>query len=182
MLEMEWVPALEDGPDHWLDREWPWHALGIEDLHLEVSSEWLVIADELEQGATGELFGVLVTTGPVTVQRAGIDKLLKLEGELIWVEYIAIAPRIRPDCPAPQRRRSRVKSVGFQLMCAAIGRSLRLGLDGRIALHAEGPSAEVYTRWDLLLIGNADHRTDGRFPVFFGDAAWAARFLKGGKR
>ena len=136
-----------------------------------------MLADELEPGASGELFGVLVTTGPISAQEAGLGELLATDGRLLWVEYIASAPSIRKDCPAPDRRKPRVLGVGRQLMCAAIVRSRDLGLEGRIGLHAEGPSAAVYNGWGMRSVGYASHRTGGAFPVFFGDATWAAGFV-----
>ncbi|MEP7123069.1 MAG: hypothetical protein ABJE95_19230 [Byssovorax sp.] len=175
-LEKLWLPMLERGPETWLDRDWPWRTFGISDLHLDENSDWLVLADELEAGASGELFGVLVTTGPATTQQLGLDALLPANHRLLWLEYVAIGPSIRPDCPSRDRRQQRVKGVGRQLMCAAIDRSFDLGVDGKIGLHAEGPSANVYTGWGMRRIGNAAHRAGGSFPVFFGDATWAAGF------
>lgn len=140
-----------------------------------------MLADEVESTARGELFGVLVTTGPATAKQAGIDMLPGMDGELIWVEYIAIAPSLRPDCPAPYRRKPRVKGVGPQLMRAAIARSEALGLSGRIGLHAEGDGArETYTtKWNMRYLGEAIHRAGGAYPVCCGDAAWAAQFCSG---
>lgn len=175
-LEKSWLPTLERGPATWLDREWPWRTFGLSDLHLDENSEWVVLADELEPGASGELFGILVTTGPATAQQVGLEDLMPADGRLLWLEYIAIAPCIRPDCPPHDRRRPRVKGVGRQLMCAAIDRSFDLGIEGKIGLHAEGPSANVYDGWGMRRIGNADHRAGGSFPVFFGDAVWALGF------
>ena len=155
---------------------------GLSDLHLDENPEWLVIADELGPTPSGELFGVLVTTGPATAQQAGIDELLEMTGKsTMWVEYIAIAPSLRPDCPAQFRRKAHVKAVGPQLMRAAIGRSEELGCDGRICLHAEGDGArETYTaKWRMRDLGYATHRAGGAYPVCFGDAAWAAEFCSG---
>jgi hypothetical protein len=182
VLVGSWMPTLELGPASWLDRGWPWETFGTSELHLDLNSEWLVLADEVEPGAIGELFGVLVTTGPVTAQQAGLQELLKIDGELIWVEYIAIAPSLRSDCPSPLRRKPRLKIVGSQIMKAAIARSEELGLSGRIGLHAEGDDArKTYTDpspkgWNMRNLGDAPHRAGGAFPVCFGDAAWAAEF------
>lgn len=180
-LEKSWVPTLEGGPSYWLDREWPWSTFGTSDLHLDLNPEWLVLADELEPEASGELFGVLVTTGPATVEQAGIQELLEAENALLWVEYIAIAPSLRPDCPLHRRRKPCVKVVGPQLMRAAIARSEALGQSGRIGLHAEGDGArETYTaKWRMRFLGNAEHRAGGAYPVCFGDAEWAAQFCSG---
>lgn len=181
-LEKSWLPTLERGPTKWLDWEWPWRTFGLSDLHLDENPEWLVIADELGPTPSGELFGVLVTTGPATAQQAGIDELLEMTGKsTMWVEYIAIAPSLRPDCPAQFRRKAHVKAVGPQLMRAAIGRSEELGCDGRICLHAEGDGArETYTaKWRMRDLGYATHRAGGAYPVCFGDAAWAAEFCSG---
>ena len=177
-LVASWGPTLERGPVHWQDREWPWRTFGATDLHLDVKPQWLVLADEVEPTARGELFGVLVTTGPSTANQAGISDLLEMDSELIWVEYIAIAPSLRPDCPAPYRRKPRVKGIGPRLMRAAIARSEALGLSGRIGLHAEGDGArETYkTKWGMRDLGEAVHRAGGAYPVCFGDAAWAAQF------
>jgi len=180
-LVKTWVPTLARGPEAWLDREWPWDRFGDDDLHLDVNPEWLVLADELAPGASGELFGVLVTTGPVTAGEAGIHDLMEIDGGLIWVEYIAIAPSLRPDCPARHRRRPCVKIVGPHLMNAAIERSMALGLEGKIGLHAEGDGArETYTKkWHMRCPGDAVHRMGGAYPVCLGDAAWAAEFRAG---
>lgn len=188
VLVRSWGPVLEDGPDHWADREWPWDTFGAGDLHLDPNPQWLVVAGELEQGASGELFGVLVTTGPATAQDAGLaaisgpGTLLALDCALLWVEYIAIAPSIRlPDCPKPHRRPRHVKGVGPQLMRAAIERSEELGTSGRIGLHAEGDRArETYTmKWRMICLGPAEHRAGGTYPVCFGNAEWAVQFCAG---
>jgi hypothetical protein len=184
-LEKSWLPTLERGPATWLDRDWPWPTFGTSDLHLDENPEWLVIADELGPTPSGELLGVLVTTGPATAQKVGIDELLEMNGNsMMWVEYIAIAPSLRPDCPARYRRKSPVKAVGPQLMRAAIARSEALGNGGRIGLHAEGDGArDTYTvKWRMRGLGNATHRAGGAYPVCFGDAAWAAEFCSGVSR
>ena len=182
-LMKSWVPVLNRGPTHWLDRLWPWMTFGDGDLHIELGSEWLVIADEVEPGSSSEIFGVLVTTGPTTAQEAGIGDLPGMAGEsMLWVEYIAIAPSIRlPDCPLPDRRTTHVMAVGPQLMRAAITRSYALGTDGRIGLHAEGDGArKIYTKkWKMRDLGVATHRTGDAYPVCFGDAAWAVEFCSG---
>ena len=184
-LVRSWGPAFEDGPDHWTDRDWPWDTFGTSDLHLDPNPQWLVIADELEPGASGELFGVLVTTGPATAQEAGLGELsgpgkpLARDCALLWVEHIAIAPSIRfPDCPASHRRKQHVKGVGPQLMRVAIERSEALGLSGRIGLHAEGDRArDTYTvKWLMICLGEAVHRAGDTYPVCFGDVGWAAQF------
>ena len=184
-LEKAWLPLLERGPATWLDREWPWRTFGLSDLHFDENAEWLVIADELGTTPSGEFFGVLVTTGPATAQQVGIDELLEMDGEsMMWVEYIAIAPSLRRDCPAQFRRKSLVKAVGPQLMRAAISRSEALGCGGRICLHAEGDDArETYTtKWRMRGLGYATHRVGGAYPVCFGDAGWAAEFCSGPSR
>jgi hypothetical protein len=181
-LMSSWLPVLEDGPDHWDDREWSWATFGEADRHLDANPQWLVLADEVEQGASGELLGVLVTTGPATAEEAGINRLLEMDGALLWVEYIAVAPSIRSDCPPRLRRNPRLLVAGQQLMRAAIERSEELGLGGRIGLHAEGARAlATYTgkRWNMICIGEAAHRAGGDYPVCFGDAAWAAGFCSG---
>lgn len=182
-IVQSWVPVLDRGPSHWLDRDWPWETFGDGDLHIDLSPEWLVIADEIEAEPSGEIFGVLVTTGPTTARQAGIGELPGMAGEsMLWVEYIAIAPTIRlPDCSLLDRRKTHVKAVGPQLMRAAIARSGALGAGGRIGLHAEGDGArETYTkRWDMRDLGEATHRAGGAYPVCFGDAAWAAKFCSG---
>ena len=182
-LVKSWVPMLERGPAHWLDREWGWDTFGESDLHLpRHDPEWLVLADELEPGARSDLLGVLVTTGPISATEAGLAALsgpaerLAADRRLLWVEYIASAPSVRPDCPSLDQRKPRLKGVGYRLMCAAIARSFDLGIDGVIGLHAEGPSASVYARWNMAHIGDAEHRAGDRFPVFFGDTIWASGF------
>lgn len=180
-LVTSWGPTLERGPVNWHDREWPWSTFGTTDLHLDLKPEWLVLADEVEPTARGELFGVLVTTGPASAKQAGINELPEIDGKLIWVEYIAIAPSLRLDCPAPYRRKPHVKGVGVQLMRAAIERSEALGMSGQIGLHAEGDGArETYTtKWGMRDLGKAAHRAGGAYPVCLGDAAWAAQFRSG---
>lgn len=178
MLVKLWAPLLDRERAMWPDWEWPWQTLGKSDLHLDDNPELLVLADELEPGSSGELFGVMVTTGPTTAQQAGLGLLLAATVRLLWLEYISTAPSIRRECPSNDQRQPRVKGVGRALMCAAIGRSFDLRLDGAIGLHAEGRSADTYGArgWGMRNIGDADHRAGGSFPVFFGDASWAADF------
>jgi hypothetical protein len=173
-----WVPLLERERALWPDWEWPWETFGKSELHLDDNPELLVLADELEPGSSGELFGVLVTTGPTTSQQAGLGQLLAHDLPLHWLEYIATAPSIRQNCPPNDQRQPLVVGVGRALMCSAIGRSFDLGLGGTIGLHAEGRSGQTYgpTGWGMQSIGNAGHRAGGSFPVFFGDATWATQF------
>ncbi|MEO7591450.1 MAG: hypothetical protein ABI134_09585, partial [Byssovorax sp.] len=95
--------------------------------------------------------------------------------DLLWVEYIAIAPSLRRDCPDQDRRPRYLRGVGVRLMMAAIARSRSMGLGGRLALHAEGEVAcSAYTSWEMRGLGSLPHPAGGKFPVFFGDVAWAA--------
>jgi hypothetical protein len=176
-LVLTWQPVLDAGPARWLDREWSWATIGKSELHVEASPELLVIADEVETGASGDVLGVLVTTGPTTVEHAGIAELLELDGGLLWVEQIATAPSLRKDCPPAHRRKPRLKLVGSHLMRAAIARSRSFGLGGRIGLHAEGEIAcATYDGWLMRSLGDGVHRAGGMYPVYFGDGAWADRF------
>jgi hypothetical protein len=186
-----WLPMLARGPAHWLDREWPWDTFGADELHGDLNPEWLVLADELEQGASGELFGVLVTTGPMSARHAGIEHLLAVDGGFFWVEYIAVAPSLRKNCPLPLRRRPWLRVVGPSLMKAAIARSKALGMEGRLGLHAEGELARLTygaENWNMDYLGEAAHRAGDAYPVYFGDAAWAVEFCaertpeEGGRR
>jgi hypothetical protein len=175
-LIKDWWPILDAGPESWPDRDWAWQDFGTTELHVERNAEWLVLADELEPGCGGDLLGVLVTTGPATPNETGIHQVA-----VLWLEYIAIAPSIRRDCPARNARRPTLKLVGQQLMRLAIDRSEAMGLEGRIGLHAEGDRAlDTYTaRWGMVLVGSAPHRSGGVYPVCYGDPAWAARFCSG---
>lgn len=172
-LIKSWGPVLERGPEQWLDRDWPWGALGIDDLAFNETPELLVLSDELEGSARGDLLGVLVTTAPVTAQEAALDAAIA-SGPLLWVEYIAIAPSLRRDCPEHDRRVPILKGVGARLMIAAIARSRSMGLGGRLALHAEGAVAcDAYDSWEMRQLGPAIHPAGGSYPVFLGDDAWA---------
>jgi GNAT superfamily N-acetyltransferase len=177
-LQGVWEPILERGPRHWLDRDWHWDRLdAAEELAFDVDPEWLVLADDVEQAGARDLLGVLVTTGPVTPAQASLEAAVVGDGGIVWVEYVAIAPSIRDDCPTLDRRSAQLKGVGAQLMMAAIERSKDLGCAGRVGLHAEGEVAvRAYTKWEMLKFPDASHPTGGRFPVFFGDAAWAKDF------
>lgn len=179
-LVTTWGAALERGPSSWLDREWMWGDLTApSELAFAIDPEWVVVADEVEPVAQRDLIGVLVTTGPVPPARTGIDPAVAGDQSVVWVEYIAIAPGLLPGCPAPDRRRVGLKGIGPQLMRRAIERSVALGCEGRIGLHAEGAVAvDTYRdRWNMRLCPDAPHPAGGSFPVFFGGAQWATAFL-----
>lgn len=175
-----WAPILEIGPRSWLDRDWMWETLDAADqVAFDASPACLVLADEVEEGAPRDLLGVLVTTGPITPSRAKLDTASVGEGGIVWVEYVAIAPGLRPHCPAQHRRAGGLKGVGTQLMIAAIRRSEELGCEGRVGLHAEGEdSRRKYQDWGMEELAEAPHPAGGRFPVFFGSAAWARGFME----
>lgn len=177
-LDLGWPPILERGPRTWLDRQWSWGALDApEELAFDEDPEWIVAVDEVEEGASGDHLGVLVTTGPIAVQAAGLDASVVGAEPVVWVEYIAIAPTLRPDCPPLDRRKIQLKGVGQALMLHAIERSVALECQGRIGLHAEGPVAQAaYLKWKMRPLPEAPHPTGGMFPVFFGDADWAKSF------
>jgi hypothetical protein len=180
VLVAVWAPILDRGPRTWLDRDWSWEALDTQDpLAFDVDPEWLVLADEVEPDAKGDILGTLMTTGPITPTDASLDVATIGDGSLAWVEYIAIAPSIRPDCPTLDRREIMLKRVGAQLMVAAIKRSRSLGCDGRIGLHAEGDVAKhVYSAWERQELPEAAHPAGGSYPVFFGSADWARDFAE----
>jgi hypothetical protein len=100
-LVKSWAPLLERERATWLDWEWPWQTFGTSDLHLEgLNPDWLVIADELESEASGELFGVLVTTGPATARQAGVEELLGPDARLLWVDLQRAAQATCEGCRA----------------------------------------------------------------------------------
>jgi len=175
-----WAPILDRGPQEWLDRDWTWNALHAPDqLAFNVAPEWLVLADEVEPDAKGDLIGALVTTGPLSPPDASLDIKTVGDETFAWVEYVAIAPSIRKNCPALDRRKVLLKGVGSQLMMAAIRRSQSLGCNGRVGLHAEGAVAkEAYRAWNMQELPEAPHPAGGRFPVFFGSADWALKFAE----
>jgi hypothetical protein len=175
-----WAPILDRGPRTWLDRDWSWETLDASDqLAFDVDPEWLVLADEVEPDSKGDILGILVTTGPIAPTDASLDIGTIGDGSLAWVEYIAIAPSVRPDCPALDRRGIMLKRVGAQLMLAAIKRSRSLGCDGRLGLHAEGDVAKrAYGAWNMQELPEALHPAGGSFPVFFGSADWARDFTE----
>lgn len=176
-LVRHWAPVLTRGPSTWLDRDWPWETFGETDLAFDCNPEWLVLVDELASEARGDVLGVLVTTVPVSAREASLDDPSAAPSTLLWLEYIAIAPGLRPDCPARDRRSPVLKGVGVQLMLRAICRSEDQGLGGQLALHAEGEVAcSTYGRWKMRPFGDAAHPAGGRFPVFLGDSAWAQQF------
>jgi len=177
-LVKSWRPVLSRGPEHWLDREWAWEQFGAAELAFPNNPEWLVLTDELEREARGDVLGVLVTTVPVSAAEAALTDRAAAAQAMLWVEYIAIAPSLRkPDCPPQDRRVPFLKAIGVRLMLAAIMRSEVMQLGGRIGLHAEGTIAyETYTRWNMRELGKALHPAGGRFPVFFGDATWAREY------
>ena len=72
-----------------------------------------MLADDVEPGATGDVLGILVTTGPVTPEKAGLGDILKHPGSLLYVEQIAItAPSLRGNCPESCRRKPRLLATG----------------------------------------------------------------------
>jgi len=151
-----------------------------DELAFGIAPEWMVIVDDVEPGAHGDILGVLVTTGPVTATSPGLPPTLRESAPVLWVEYIAIAPNLRPNCPPTDRRSARLKGIGTRLMQHAIARSQRLGCGGRIGLHAEGDGARTsYTGWGMTEQPPAPHPTGGSYPVFLGSDAWASDFLVG---
>src|SRR5581483_644639 len=104
-LAASWAPVLERGPSTWLDRGWRWEELdAATELAFQDGPEWVVIADCVEADAPGDLLGVLVTSGPIAAQAAGLDVTMVGTDGLVWVEYIAIAPGLRPGCPPLDQR------------------------------------------------------------------------------
>ncbi len=183
VLVEAWAPILDRGPRAWLDRGWSWVALDAPDqLAFNVDPEWLVLADDVELDAKGDLIGTLVTTGPISPADASLKTESIGDEDLVWVEYVAIAPSLRKNCPDLDRRKVLLKPVGSQLMIAAIRRSESVGCDGRVGLHAEGAVAEeTYEAWGMQRLPAAPHPAGGAFPVFFGSADWAQGFIKKGQ-
>jgi hypothetical protein len=181
-LVATWAPLLERGPRSWLDAEWRWEDLRAE-VAFPIAPHWVVLADDAGATPTHDLLGVLVTSGPVPLERAGLQSAGIGTEDVIWVEYIAIAPSLRPDCPPADRRQTALKAVGSKLMQYAIERSLTLGCGGRIALHAEGPGAiAAYEKnWRMLRLDEKPHPAGGSFPVFFGAEVWSRAFLERGR-
>lgn len=176
-LVRAWSPLLERAG--WLDREWPWEEFGQEGLAFEIAPEWVVLADEIADDARGDIVGVLATTGPVPVGMVGLQDPTVLSGDVLWIEYIAIAPSIRPRCSDADRRVPVLKGVGASLMIAAIRRSEALGLEGRLGLHAEGTVAcDTYTKWKMQKLEDVSHPAGGTYPCFYGSGEWATAFLK----
>lgn len=186
LLLTQWRPVLNRGPAEWLDREWEWADLDHADqLACTNNAQWVVVASHDD----AELFGVLVVSGPVPLSEMvpGTD-----QRRFLWVEYLAISPTIRGDCPSNQVREVRVKAVGKLMMTVAIELSVASGADGRVGLHAEGSVAIAsYRRWNMSeLDTKARHPTgDDLYTIFIGDESWAAAFQvddgerpKGGSR
>lgn len=187
VLASDWVTALRLGSDPaaarpapWLDCDWNWAALDKEsELAFPFNTEFVVIVDDVEDGADKKPLGVLVTSYVSSPRLAALDLSVVGGGALLWVEYIAIAPAIRPNCRVENRRSNPPKSVGSELMCEAIRRSFRLGAEGRVGLHAEGSSAcDAYSAWQMKQLPDAPHPAGGAFPVFFGDQKWAGAFVE----
>lgn len=176
-----WAPLLERGPAHWLDSQWRWdNLLDESQLAFSTGSELLVLVDvEL----AGQIWGVVATSGPHEIDKTGLDeKVVGLE-KVLWLEYIAIAPALRKDCPESDRSAIKLRGLGAMLMRQAIERSQALGCQGRIALHAEGGSAiAAYERWEMQCLPEAPHPAGGAYPIYFGDQRWAEDFLAKGER
>jgi hypothetical protein len=178
-----WAPLLDRGPRGWLDREWRWDALDAPNqLAFNVDPEWFVLADEVEPDSRGDLIGTVVTTGPISPADASLDIKTVGTESVVWVEYVAMAPSNRKNCPDADRWKVLLKPVGWHLMIAAIRRSQRLGCNGRIGLHAEGEVAEqTYLGWKMQKLPDAPHPAGGAYPIFFGSAKWAQEFMKRGQ-
>lgn len=173
-----WVPVLNRGPKTWRDREWSWECLA-EKVAYNKGLEALVLADEIEDDSRKEIAGILITTGPHQPPGVGLNHEI-ISGPLMWLEYIAIAPFHRRDCQRADVKLVRLKLIGSELMRVAIGRSIALGCNGTIGLHADGVEAQnVYVEWGLKQFPDTIHPDDGEpYPVFFGDNVWADGFQK----
>lgn len=170
-----WAPALDRGPSNWLDREWTWHNL-VGESAFPTGCESLVIADDVENECRGDILGILVTTGPHEPATVGLPASGS-DSSLLWVEYIAIAPSLRDDCPSTDARQPRLTLIGPQLMLSAIQRSSELGCTSRLGLHAEGEKAQkAYLKWGMKQFPAGAHPCGGSYPVFYGDSAWAESF------
>lgn len=168
-----WATALERLGA--LDAQWKWSDLESECAFPAHAPESVVLVEDSEPEVP---LGILVTSGPIRIDQAGLDPST-LDGDttpLVWVEYIAIAPELRSTSGS----RPRLKGLGPVLMRHAIRRSRELECGGRIGLHAEGSlAATTYeTKWTMKRLPDAPHPAGGSFPVYFGSAAWARGFLK----
>jgi len=171
-LLTHWAPKLRAGPPKWLDRLWNWDELdNPTELACKEKPRWLVLAAE-----DGELFGTLVISGPIALR----ELVPGASSEpYLWIEYLAIAPSIRRDCPPGFVRAQRVVPVGVRLMQVVIELSVERGAGGRVALHAEGDIAiDTYKKWEMRrLPERARHPSDGElYWVFVGDEDWAQTF------
>lgn len=169
---LRWGPSLDllGAPDG----DWKWSDLASEsEVAFHVEPEIVVLVAEAQDDVP---LGVLVTSGPIQIDVAELDADVTGHEPVLWVEYIAIAPDLRPGAG----RTPALKGVGPLLMEYAIHRSRALDCQGRIALHAEGSLAvTIYeTKWNMRRLSEAPHPAGGTFPVFFGSAAWARDFLK----
>jgi hypothetical protein len=95
----------------------------------------------------------------------------------MYVEYVTTAPwndKFRSANPLIVEPR-----FGRYLLGWAVALSVAHGLSGRIGLHAEQSVAAWYSGASVGLTEISLRQTsDGRWPYFEGDEAWARKFLR----
>lgn len=93
--------------------------------------------------------------------------------DLVYIEYVAVAPWNRRDLKTSPR----IRGVGKVLVRSAADLSIDLGLEGRIGLHSK-PASEAFYREGLGLIDlGVEVVEDGKWVYFEATPEVARRFL-----
>lgn len=112
-----------------------------------------------------DVHGMMITSRPDSP-----PALSEFGKNLLYVEYLATAPRNRPEvASAPMFR-----AIGPLLLRHAILRSITLGFAGCVGLHSKPGAVKKYVSYKLLQRG-LDFQQG--YEYFEGDTNWAKQFL-----
>ena len=144
-FEIYWKPRLQTSNQ--VDRYWDWVAkcrMTASELNFE---KYAIEYDKIAQGL-------------VQLELRWHRSQIYPSKNLVYVDYLATAPWNRPELEEIPRFRG----VGRALLLFARQRSLELGYEGRIGLHAL-PAAEAF--YDKLKIANYGPDPDKENLVYF---------------
>jgi hypothetical protein len=155
-----WLPLLRKHRTP--DADWKWAKKTL-DVCYTIGVEHVAITHQ------GQVQGVMVTSLPDS------PPPLSVLPDLLYVEYVAVAPLNRPLAG----KRQIFRAVGPVLLKHAARRSIREGREGRLGLHSElyPDTLRFYRETIGLTSRGADHDEEAGREYFEGDATWASKFL-----
>jgi hypothetical protein len=184
LLVAQWSPIIQrDGRSlGWPDVEWNYAGLEAEAHFLDANPRgavWVTTEEELPL-----VLGVIVVSGPACAEE--LQRALGRQQSVLWLENVAISPRLRRDCPRERRLPFELLRLGQLMTKWAIQESFRggsgwLGLhaDGAVAAQKYGPRSSQYpSAWDMRSIGSLAHRSGESYSAFVGDDAWSTAFVQ----